>query len=75
MGRGPSNFRQQDVARAIRAAKTAGLDIIRVEVDPKTARINLVVREGEDGKAETASERAWKDAPLPEMPTRRRRVK
>jgi hypothetical protein len=40
----PSNFRQRDVARAIKAAKASGLDITRVEVDPKTARIVLVVK-------------------------------
>jgi hypothetical protein len=49
MSRAPSNFRQQDVARAIKAAKSSGLDIVRVEVDPKTAKIVLVVK-GEDAK-------------------------
>jgi hypothetical protein len=36
--RAPSNFRQQDVARAIKAARGSGLDIARVELDPKTAK-------------------------------------
>jgi hypothetical protein len=40
----PSNFRQRDVARAIKAAKASGLNIMKVEVDPKTARIVLVVK-------------------------------
>jgi hypothetical protein len=47
VSRAPSNFRQQDVARAIRAAKSAGLDLVRVEVDPKTAKIVLIVK-GDD---------------------------
>ena len=45
MSRAPSNFRQQDVSRAIRAAKVAGLDVQRVEIDGK--RIIVVVKEGE----------------------------
>jgi hypothetical protein len=40
----PSNFRQRDVARAIKATKASGLDIQRVEVDPKSARIVLVIK-------------------------------
>ena len=43
--RAPSNFRQQDVARAIKAAKGSGLDIAKVEVDPRTAKITLVMKD------------------------------
>jgi hypothetical protein len=39
-----AHFRQRDVSRAIKAARASGLDIARVEVDPKTARIVLVVK-------------------------------
>lgn len=46
MGRSPSNFRQEDVQRVIKAAKRSGLDVVRVEVDPKTAKIVLVVKQG-----------------------------
>jgi hypothetical protein len=68
--RAPSNFRQQDVARAIKAAKAAGLDVARVEVDPKTARIVLITR-GTDGE-ETKIENPFDTAPLP-TPMRKRR--
>ena len=43
--RAPSNFRQTDVARAIKAAKGSGLDIAKVEVDPRTAKITLVMKD------------------------------
>jgi hypothetical protein len=46
MARAPNNFKQGDVSRAIRAAKASGLDIVRVDIDPKTARISVVVRDG-----------------------------
>lgn len=52
MGRPPSNFRQQDVARAIKAAKSSGLDIVRVEIDPKTAKITLIVKDAETSRGE-----------------------
>jgi hypothetical protein len=47
MSRSPSNFRQQDISRAIKAAKTAGLELVRIEIDPKTSRIVLVIKDGE----------------------------
>ena len=45
MSRAPSNFRQQDVTRAINAAKASGLPIARVEIDAKTAKITVFVGE------------------------------
>jgi hypothetical protein len=67
--RAPSNFRQQDVARAIKAAKGSGLDIVRVEVDPRTAKISLIVR-NDDNTENTVN--PFDSAPVPE-PTRGRR--
>ena len=43
MSRGPTTFRQRDVTAAIKAAKAAGLEIVRIEVD-KTGRIVVVTR-------------------------------
>lgn len=73
MRRSPSNFRQQDVARAIRAAKGAGLDIVRVEVDPKTAKISLVVKE--DAETETKSINPFDSAPVEDPAQRKRKTK
>jgi hypothetical protein len=69
--RAPSNFRQQDVARAIKAAKGSGLDIVRVEVDPTTAKITLVTKN--DDNTETKIN-PFDSAPVHE-PTRRTRKK
>jgi hypothetical protein len=66
----PSNFRQQDVARAIAAAQARNLALVRVEVDPKTAKITLVVKN--DDSTETTVN-PFDDAPLPDEPARRTR--
>ena len=71
--RAPSNFRQQDVARAVRAVKGSGLDIARVEVDPKTSKIVLVVKGGDtDSKIEV---NPFDEAPLPEPERQKRKTK
>jgi hypothetical protein len=71
--RAPSNFRQQDVARAIKAAKGSGLDIARVEVDPKTSKIVLVVKgDDTDTKIEV---NPFDEAPLPEPVRQKRKTK
>lgn len=48
MARRPSNFRQQDVTRAINAAIASGLSIARIEVDAKTAKITVIIGEHEN---------------------------
>jgi len=68
--RRPSNFRQQDVSRVIKAAKNSGLDIARVEVDPHTAKITMVMK---DSTVTETNINPFDDAPVPETPTRRRK--
>ena len=70
--RAPSNFRQTDVARAIKTAKGSGLDIVRVDVDPKTAKISLIIRN--DDSTETTVN-PFDDAPVQDPALRRRKTK
>jgi hypothetical protein len=74
VSRAPSNFRQQDVARAIKAAKGSGLDIMRVEIDPKTSKITLVVKEDKNDDSTRVSEwaTASTDWALPKRKLKRR---
>jgi hypothetical protein len=69
--RRPSNFRQQDLARAIKAAKNGGLDIVRIDVEPAIPRFQLVMKGGPE--AEVAIANPFDTAPLPDEPTRRTR--
>ncbi|MEQ8226502.1 MAG: hypothetical protein RIA64_00315 [Rhodospirillales bacterium] len=47
MSRGPSTFRQSTVTKAIKAAKAAGVDVARIEVDPD-GRVVLTVGKPDD---------------------------
>jgi hypothetical protein len=66
-----SNFRQQDLTRAIKAAKKGGLDIARIDVEPAIPRFQLVMKGGPE--AEVAAANPFDQAPLPDEPTRRTR--
>ena len=68
--RAPSAFRQTDVSRAIAAAQARGLAIARVEVDPRSAKIVLVVKGDDDTEIKV---NPFDDAPLPDEPARRTR--
>jgi hypothetical protein len=46
MARAPPTFRQQDVTRAVKAVRSAGVDIVRVEVT-KDGRIVIVTAEAQ----------------------------
>jgi hypothetical protein len=45
VSRGPATFRQQDVTRLLKAARAAGMEAARVEIDPTTGKIALVMIE------------------------------
>ena len=49
MARGPCTFRQQDVTRALRAAKAAGLAVDRVEID-RAGKIVIVAEKMDAAK-------------------------
>ena len=63
MSRAAPHFRQADVQRAIKAAQAAGLSVTRVEIDPKTAKITVVV--GEPETKEVKEVNPWDSAPMP----------
>lgn len=62
MPRAPAHFREADVVRLIRAAERAGMQVGRVEVDPKTGRIVVLRAGGEpaDDGALDAELREWR---------------
>jgi hypothetical protein len=57
MARAPSAFRQQDVTRALRAAKAAGVEIVRVEIDPNGKIILVTTRETVERREENSWDR------------------
>jgi hypothetical protein len=57
MARAPSTFRQQDVTKAVRAAKAAGVDIARIEI-ARDGRI-VIITEAEAERQVSAPLDAW----------------
>ena len=51
MARACAPFRQQDVVKVIRAAKMAGVDIRRIEIDPN-GKIVIIVGDSEPDQRE-----------------------
>jgi hypothetical protein len=56
MARAPSIFRQQDVTRAFRAAKAAGVRVARVEIDRDGKIVIVTVDELEGERSEGKNE-------------------
>jgi hypothetical protein len=70
--RRPSNFRQQDITRTIKAALSSGLTITRIDVEPNVPKFSFVM----GGNTVTEiSNNPFDVAPLPDEPPRRRRRK
>jgi hypothetical protein len=55
MARGACSFRESDVRRAIRAARAAGIEIGRIEVD-KDGKIVVVAGKPAEAEAKPANE-------------------
>jgi hypothetical protein len=49
MSRRPSTFRQRDLCAAIKAARAAGVEVFRIEIDPTSGRMVVVVMSKEQG--------------------------
>ena len=61
--RSVNRFNSREVARALKAARLAGERPERVEIDPVTGRITVIIAQAGDGEREkTAGTRAWDDA-------------
>jgi hypothetical protein len=57
MARAPSTFRQQDVTKAIKATKAAGVDIGRIEI-AKDGRI-VIITAAEAAQIGAGEENEW----------------
>jgi hypothetical protein len=57
MARAPSTFRQADLTKAVKAVRSAGVHIARVEID-KTGKIVIITADATDqpGKMREANE-------------------
>ena len=57
MARAPSTFRQPDVTKAVKAVRSAGVDIVRIEID-KAGKIIIIASaaNGQPGESTEANE-------------------
>jgi hypothetical protein len=59
MARGPCSFRQRDVKAVIKAVVAAGCDGSRVEIDPATGKIVIVVTKLQAAVDDLAGGNEW----------------
>ena len=62
MHRAPAAFRQRDVKRALRACVAAGVKAQRVEIDPTTGKIVVILEDAESAPIEQAALDAWRSS-------------
>lgn len=48
MSRGAQNVKQGDIAKALKAARSAGVDVQRFEIDPTTGKIVIFAGKPDD---------------------------
>jgi hypothetical protein len=60
--RGPLTFKQQDVTRAIRAAKAAGIEVQRIEIEIEPHKIVVVAGKPTEPDREEATPNEWDGA-------------
>jgi hypothetical protein len=60
MTRGLSHFRQGDLARALRAVRSAGMKVARVEVGAD-GKLAVIVEQNGNKESETANPNPWDD--------------
>jgi hypothetical protein len=58
MARVPATFKQADVTRALRGAVAAGVEVARIEIDPRTG--NIVISTPRVPSVPVAPYDAWK---------------
>ena len=61
MGHGRATFKETDLTRALRAARKAGLDVERIEVD-RDGRIVLVLKNGDKVHTERNEWDEWPES-------------
>jgi hypothetical protein len=57
-----NRFRQREISRALRAAREADTEVDRVEIDPVTGKISVILAKPEAMPESAAAAKAWVDA-------------
>jgi hypothetical protein len=65
--RGPNRFLETEIRRAIRAVTDMGATVERVEVDPASGRISVIVASPGQGETPTPGAAAWDRATETEL--------